>query len=143
MTLIACIFEIWTAYKSCLDNDDKTDFWNVKSISSDNLTNMSKKLCQKYHDFFNIQNADQLASYWITDHVIDLKSDTELSYMHIYNMFLMKLKTLNNYFNNTLVKEWICKFQSSADALILFVSQKSEELHLCIDYHKLNIIIID
>ena len=66
---------------------------------------MLKKLHQKYHDFFNIQNADQLASHQITNHAIDLKSDTEFLYMHMYNMFLTKLKTLNNYFNDVLVKE--------------------------------------
>ena len=62
--------------------------------------------------------------------------------MHTYNMFLTELKTLNNYLNNILVKEWIHKSQSSADTLILFVFWKSEELCLCIDYYKLNVIII-
>jgi len=62
--------------------------------------------------------------------------------MHTYNMFLTELKTLNHYLNDILVKEWICEFQSSADALILFVSQKSEKLCLCVDYCELNIIII-
>ena len=54
MISTAHVFEIWTAYKSYLDNDDKIDFWNVKNVSSDNLINMLKKLCQKYHNFFNI-----------------------------------------------------------------------------------------
>ena len=103
---------------------------------------MSKRLHQKYHDFFNIWNTDWLASHWVTDHVIDLKSDIELLYMCMYNMFLMKLKILNNYLNDVLIKKWIHKFQSSADAFILFIFQKSEELHLCVDYHELNIIII-
>ena len=53
MTSTAHIFEVWTAYRSCLDNN-KADFWDVKSISLNDLTNMSKKLCQKYHNFFNI-----------------------------------------------------------------------------------------
>ena len=53
----AHIFEVWTAYRSCRD-DNETDFWNVKSISFDDLINMLKKLHQKYHNFFNIQNAN-------------------------------------------------------------------------------------
>ena len=63
MISIACIFEVWTAYRSCFDNNNEMNFWNIESISSDNLTNMSKKLCQKYHDFFNTQNTDQLVSH--------------------------------------------------------------------------------
>ena len=118
------------------------NFWNDESVSSDNLINMLKRLHQKYHDFFNIWNADWLASHQITDHVIDLKLNIKLSYMHTYNMFSTKLKTLNNYFNNILIKKWIHKFQSSADTFIFFVFWKSEELCLCIDYHKLNVIII-
>ena len=74
--------------------------------------------------------------------MIDLKSDIEFFYMCMYNMFSTELKTLNNYLNNILIKKWIHKFQNLTDAFILFVSQKSEELHFCIDYHELNIIII-
>ena len=103
---------------------------------------MSKKLHQKYHNFFNIWNADWLASHQITDHVIDLKLNIKSSYMCTYNMFLTELKTLNNYLNNILVKKWIHKFQNSADALILFIFWKNEKLCLCIDYYKLNVIII-
>ena len=65
--LTAHIFEIQTAYRSCLDDDDETDFWNDKSISFNNLINISKKLHQKYHDFFNTWNADWLAVREWTD----------------------------------------------------------------------------
>ena len=104
MISTAHIFEIWTAYRSCLD-DNEIDFWNIESISFDDLINILKKLCQKYHDFFNIQNADWLIFHQVTNHVIDLKSDTEFLYMCTYNMFLAELKTLNNYLNDALVKK--------------------------------------
>ena len=94
MTSTTCIFEVWTAYKSCLDDNNEINFWNIESVSSDNLINISKKLCQKYHDFFNIWNADWLASHQIINHVIDFKSDIKFSYMCMYNMFLIKLKIL-------------------------------------------------
>ena len=118
------------------------NLWNDESISLNNLINMLKKLCQKYYNFFNTQNVNQLASHQITNHAIDLKSDIKFLYMHIYNMFLTKLKILNNYFNNILIKKWIHKFQNFADAFIFFVFQKNEEFHLCINYCKLNVIII-
>ena len=66
---------------------------------------MFKKLHLQYHDFFNTQKADQLASHQITNHAIELKSDTEFSYMCTYNMFSAKLKTLKNYINNFLIKK--------------------------------------
>ena len=98
-------FEVWTAYKFCLDSNNETNFWKNDCNTSDNFTNMFKKLCSKYHDFFNIQKADQLAFYQITNHAIKLKFDIEFSYMHIYNMFSAELKTLKNYINNSLVKK--------------------------------------
>ena len=139
---ITYVFEIWTAYRSCLDNNDETNFWKNNCNISDNLINVSKKLYSKYHDFFNIQKADQLAFHQVTDHAIKLKSDTESSYIHIYNMFSAELKTLKNYINNFLIKKWIHKFQNLTDIFIFFISKKSNELHFCIDYYKLNIIII-
>ena len=142
MILTAHIFEVWTAYRSCLDDNDETDFWNDKSTISDDLINMFKRLHQKYCDFFNTWNADQLTSYQVIDHAINLKLNIKFLYMRTYNMFLTELKTLNNYFNNALVKEWIYKSQSSADTLILFVLWKSNELCLYINYCELNVIII-
>ena len=105
MISTACVFEVQTTYRFYFDDNDEMNFWDVESISFDNLTNMSKKLCQKYHDFFNIQNADQLASHQITDHAIDFKFNIKFSYMHTYNMFSAELKTLNNYLNNILIKK--------------------------------------
>ena len=66
---------------------------------------MSERLHQKYHDFFNIQKAEQLASHQTTDHAIELKSDIKSSYMRIYNMFSAELKALKIYINNSLSKE--------------------------------------
>ena len=66
---------------------------------------MFKRLCQKYSNFFNTQKADQLASYWATDHAIELKPNIKSLYMRIYNMSSDELKTLENYINNFLVKK--------------------------------------
>ena len=51
---ITCVFKVWTAYRSYFDNDDETDFWKDNYNISDDFTNMYKKLCSKYCDFFNI-----------------------------------------------------------------------------------------
>ena len=62
--------------------------------------------------------------------------------MCTYNMFLTELKTLNNYFNDALIKEWIYKFQNFTDVFILFIFWKNDELCFYVDYHELNTIII-
>ncbi len=54
----ACVFEVQTTYRLCLDSDDETDFWEDNCNSSDDLTNMFKRLHAKYHDFFNIWKAE-------------------------------------------------------------------------------------
>ena len=66
---------------------------------------MFKYFHQKYQDFFNTYNADQLASYQAADHVIEFKFDTKSLYMCMYNMFSAELKTLDNYLNDALVKK--------------------------------------
>ena len=57
-------------------------------------------------------------------------------------MFLAELKVLDKYLIKALIKDWIQKFKSSADASVLFISRKSDELWFCIDYHALNIMMI-
>src|SRR5437773_1851039 len=96
----AHIFEVQTTYRPCLDSNDETDLWENDCNSSDDLTNMFKRLHQKYSNFFNTQKADQLASYQATDHVIELKLNTKPLYMRTYNMFPAELKILKNYIND-------------------------------------------
>ena len=55
---ITYIFEIWTAYRSCFDSDDETDFWKDDCNISDNFINIFKKLYSKYYDFFNTQKTN-------------------------------------------------------------------------------------
>jgi len=53
-----------------------------------------------------------------------------------------KLVTLRQYLNDVLAKEWIKYFVSSIDAFILFIFQKNDNLHLCMNYQDLNKIIV-
>ena len=106
------------------------------------LSNVLKRLCSRYGDFFNVHKAEWQPPHWPTNHAIKLKSDTKSSYMCTYNMFLAELKALDIYLNDALVKDWIQELKSLAGAPILFVLKKSDELCLCVDYHGLNIITI-
>ena len=60
----------------------------------------------------------------------------------IYILFSMKLKELRKYLKINKRKEFIRKLRLFAEKSILFVLKKDEELHLCVDYRKLNEIII-
>ena len=68
---------------------------------------MPARLYQKYHDFFDIRNADKLAPNRATDHAIELQPDTEPPYMRTYNMSPAKLKALDEYLKEALAKGWI------------------------------------
>ena len=51
LILITHVFEVWTAYKSCFDSDNETNFWKNDCNTSDDFINIFKKLCSKYCDF--------------------------------------------------------------------------------------------
>ena len=66
---------------------------------------MPEQLQTKYHDFFDINKAEQQLSHYATNHIIKLKSNSEPPYMHTYNMSPAKLQALNKYLNKALAKE--------------------------------------
>ena len=67
------VLELHVIFKSCEIDDIK--------ITDDSLVNVSKKLCLKYKDFFDVDKAEQQSSHQLTDHVIELKSDFKSFYM--------------------------------------------------------------
>ena len=66
----------------------------------------------------------------------------ESSFGKIYNLSQFELKVLKKYIIEQLNKKFIVPFKSPADASVLFVSKKDEGFCLCVDYKKLNVIII-
>ena len=57
-------------------------------------------------------------------------------------MLIIELETLKKYIDKNLAKKFGIKFISSLRALILFVKISNEELCLCVNYRKLNVVII-
>ena len=88
------MFEICAVFRPF---DDNTDPWEDESDCPIDLSNVPEWLHQRFRDFFNIHNADQLAPHRVTDHAIDLKPNTEPPYMCIYNMSPAELKALDDY----------------------------------------------
>ena len=76
------------------------------------------------------------------DHKILLISKILPKIGPIYALFYIQLKILRNYLDKNLKKDFIRETKIVAEFLILFVPKKDGKLRLCIDYRKLNVIII-
>ncbi len=57
-------------------------------------------------------------------------------------MFQKKLETLQKYVRENLTLSRIKHFVTNADAFVLFVFKKNEELRLCVNYKNFNVITI-
>ena len=87
-------------------------------------------------------NADALLIHQSWDHKIKLEQGKQSMFEPIYALSEKELETLQKYLDKNMKKGFIQKSESPAEYLILFVSKKDESLWLCVNYHKLNNIII-
>jgi hypothetical protein len=104
----------------------------------------SKEILEKYENFanvFNKINADKLLEHDSQDHAIYTKSKL-LSFESIYNLSMIELELLRKYFDKFLTKEFIMFSSSLVNASILFVKKSKNDLRLCVNYRKLNVITI-
>ena len=95
------IFKVCSIYQPELDRDDESDISNI----SNNFSRVSKRLLQKYCNFFNIFKTVHPSQQHETDHVIKLKPNTEPPFMQIYNLSPAELKALDKYINEALVNK--------------------------------------
>ena len=110
-----------------LNNDD-----SINQISSE------------YFDFQNVffeAKTNILSKHDSNDLVINTQNK-EFPFNKIYNLSQFELKVLKKYIIEQLNKEFIVSSKFPADASVLFVSKKNEDFRLCVDYKKLNVIII-
>ena len=121
--------------------------------SSENLEsmNITRKTPQKHvlhiyrkwkHLFQKEKTATAVSKHQTWNHKIKLKSGKEFTFKSIYMLSEKKLKTLHKYLNENMKKEFIKKFQLLTEYSILFILKKNETLCLCVNYQKLNDIII-
>jgi hypothetical protein len=64
------------------------------------------------------------------------------SFESVYNLSMIELELLKEYFDEFLTKEFIVFFSSFVDASILFVKKSKNNLKFCVNYKKLNVITI-
>ena len=100
----------------------------------------------KYSDFANIfskNSANILPKRTrVNEHAIELEEGKRLSYGPIYSLGPVKLKTLKTYIETNLANGFIKASKSPASTLILFVHKPNGNFWLCVDYRKLNNLMI-
>ena len=102
---------------------------------------VSKQL-RHFENQFDNAKIDILSEQEEEDHAIDLIEGKESSFMFLYNLSQTELAELRRYIDDALTKDWIRHSVSLADASILFVSKKNDDLRLCVNYRELNSITV-
>ena len=97
---------------------------------------------KNYKNCFDFKNAKILSEHENENHVIDLMLDAKLSYEPLYIFSETELNVLKNYLLKNPILNRIRKFTSRANASMLFVFKKNNNLRLCVDYKELNALII-
>ena len=113
---------------------------DVASTSNTYFYEESSKMFAKYKNFADVFFNEKIKKFFehrFDDHVIKT-NDTNIFFYFLYNLSVVKLKTLRDYLNDLLTKNWIQHLMNSADVSILFTFKKNDTLRLCVDYRNLN-----
>ncbi len=116
----------------------------MNNLIIETMMKSSKKILEKYKDFANVFdkiNANKLLEHDSQDHAINTKNKM-FSFESMYNLSMIELELLKEYFDEFLTKEFMVFFSSFVDASILFVKKSKNDLRLCVNYEKLNVITI-
>ena len=97
---------------------------------------------KSYKNYFDFKNAETLFEHENKDYIINLILDAKLLYESFYIFFEIELDVLKDYLLKNLTLNRIREFRSCANALMLFVFKKNNNFRFCIDYKKLNALII-
>ncbi len=110
--------------------------------NNDKINNEISSQYFAFQDIFSEIKAHKLFEHDFHDHVIEILSNRDFLFDSIYNLSITELKVLKNYIDEYMKKNFINEFVSSAKIFILFVKKTNDKLRLCVNYKKLNEIII-
>jgi hypothetical protein len=113
--------------------------------ANENNDKVNNEISSQYFAFQNIffeVKAHKLFEHDLHDHVIEILSNRNSFFDSIYNLSATKLKVLKNYIDEYMKKNFIVEFVSFAKIFILFVKKTNDKFRLCVNYKKLNEIII-
>ncbi len=114
------------------------------NASAQNLEDIKVKLALKYQNFLDVFDwvqVNKLSSHHSYDHKIELTNDVTSSRCRAYQISLYKLQKIKEYLNENLSKSFITSSKISYFSFVLFTLKINDDLHFCIDYWKLNVII--
>ena len=97
---------------------------------------------KSYENCFDSKNAKILSEHEDEDYVIDLMPDAKPLYEPLYTFSEIELDVLRDYLLKNLILNRIRESTSRASASMLFVFKKNDNFRLCVDYKKLNALII-
>ena len=97
---------------------------------------------KNYENCFDFKNAKTFSEHENEDHVIDLIFGAKSPYESFYILSETELDVLKDYLLKNLILSRIQEFTSRASVSMLFVFKKNDSLRLCVDYKKLNVLII-
>jgi hypothetical protein len=124
---------------------EKKRFLIVIQKADENNDKINNEISSQYFAFQNIffeVKTHKLFEHDFHDHVIEILSNRNSFFDSIYNLSTIKLKILKNYIDEYMKKNFIIEFVSFAKVFILFVKKMNDKLRLCVNYKKLNEIII-
>ena len=97
---------------------------------------------KSYENCFDFKNAKTLLEHENKDHVINLILDAKPPYKSFYILFEIEFNISKNYSLKNLILNRIREFTNRASASMLFVLKKNHNFRFCVDYKKLNALII-
>jgi hypothetical protein len=118
--------------------------FSMNDFIIETMMKSSKKIFKKYKDFaddFDKVNANKLLKHDLQNHAINTKNKM-LSFESKYNLSMIEFELFKEYFDEFLKKRFIVFFSRFVDASILFVKKSNNDLRLCVNYKKLNVITI-
>jgi hypothetical protein len=110
--------------------------------NNDKINNEISSQYFAFQDIFFEVKTHKLFEHDFRDHVIEILSNRDSFFDSIYNLSTIKLKILKNYIDEYMKKNFIIEFVSFAKVFILFVKKTNDKFRLCVNYKKLNEIII-
>ena len=128
-----------------IKTDSNLDFKNIFKIMKTIVEKLKRKISEFFKRFENVLNSkktNKLFFHRFYDHKIEFtKNSNQLFRNRIYSLSLKKFEILQKYLHDNLQKKFINSSKTFYVSLILFVVKSNEQLRLCVDYRKLNVII--